>query len=164
VPKNSTFLLYLCYTLGKKGKVIPLHTMEVHGVRKGIAPTYSLPRHLMGVSDQHHAPAALYPQGTPDTHCTGGWVGPRVGLDAEARGKILCRGSNPGRLVRSQTLYWLSYPGSLLYYRPMNISVQYMHPVSQKYSVHLNTANIFFYMKLTNGISFMFIKNTWYAS
>jgi hypothetical protein len=32
------------------------------------------------------------------THCTGVWVGPRAGLDAEARGKILCpsRGSKPG--------------------------------------------------------------------
>jgi hypothetical protein len=24
---------------------------------------------------------------TPGTHCTGGWVGPRAGLDTEARGK-----------------------------------------------------------------------------
>jgi hypothetical protein len=48
---------------------------------------------------------------TPGTHCTGGWVGPRAGLDTEARGKIFCpcRGSNPGRPVRSQTLYCLSY-------------------------------------------------------
>jgi hypothetical protein len=48
----------------------------------------------------------------PGTHCTGGWVGPRAGLDAEIRGKILClcRRSNPGRpAVRSQTLYRLSY-------------------------------------------------------
>jgi hypothetical protein len=65
----------------------------------------------MGVSGQHQAPATLYPftpaERTPGTHCTGGWVGPRAGLDAEARGKILChcRGSNPGRAVRSQTLY-----------------------------------------------------------
>jgi hypothetical protein len=37
----------------------------------------------------------------------------RTGLDI---GKILylCRGSNPGRPVRSQTLYCLSYPGSYL--------------------------------------------------
>jgi hypothetical protein len=35
------------------------------------------------------------------THCTGGWVGPRAGLDTEDRGKILCpcRGSNPDRPV-----------------------------------------------------------------
>jgi hypothetical protein len=38
---------------------------------------------------------------TPGTHSTGGWVGPRAGLDTEARGKILCpcRGSNPDRPV-----------------------------------------------------------------
>jgi hypothetical protein len=35
-----------------------------------------------------------------------GWVGPRAGLDAETRRKILCRGSNPGRPVRSQSLYY----------------------------------------------------------
>jgi hypothetical protein len=48
----------------------------------------------------------------PGTHCAGRWVGPRPGLDAEGRGQILClcRGSNPGRPVRSQTLYWLSCP------------------------------------------------------
>jgi hypothetical protein len=36
---------------------------------------------------------------TPGTQCTGGWVGPRAGLDTEARGKILCprRGSNSDR-------------------------------------------------------------------
>jgi hypothetical protein len=62
----------------------------------------------MGVSGQRHAPAALYPRGKdPRYPLAGGWVGPRAGLDAEARGKILClyRGSNPGRPVRSQTLY-----------------------------------------------------------
>jgi hypothetical protein len=32
----------------------------------------------------------------PNTHCTGGWMGPRADLVTEARGKIfrLCRGSN----------------------------------------------------------------------
>jgi hypothetical protein len=51
---------------------------------------------------------------TPGTHWTGGWVGPRGWVDAEARRKILClcRGSNPGRPVRSQTLYCLNYSGS----------------------------------------------------
>jgi hypothetical protein len=61
-------------------------------------------------------PRPLFGSGerTPGTHCTGGWVGSRAGLDAGARRKIICfcRGSNPGRPVRSQTLYWLSYPGS----------------------------------------------------
>jgi len=36
---------------------------------------------LEGVSGQQHAPAILYPREGPDTHCTGGWVGPRAGLD-----------------------------------------------------------------------------------
>jgi hypothetical protein len=38
---------------------------------------------------------------TPGTHWTGGWVGPRAGLDTGDRGKILfpCRGSNPDRPV-----------------------------------------------------------------
>jgi hypothetical protein len=82
----------------KKSKAVPLHAMEALGGRGGIAPTHSRPRHYMGVSGQHHAPAALYPRGKdPGTHCTGDWVGPRAGLDTEARGKILCprRGSNP---------------------------------------------------------------------
>jgi len=35
---------------------------------------------LEGVSGQQHAPAALNPRERPGTHCTGGWVGPRVGL------------------------------------------------------------------------------------
>jgi hypothetical protein len=53
---------------------------------------------------------------TPGTHWIGGWVGHRAGLDAEARGKILClcRGSNPNRPARSQTLCCLSYRGSII--------------------------------------------------
>jgi hypothetical protein len=55
----------------------------------------------------------------PGTHWTGGWVGLRTSLDAEARKKILCLylGSKPGRPVRSQPLYWLSYPGSWFLWR-----------------------------------------------
>ena len=33
------------------------------------------------VSGQQHSPAVLYPRERPGTHCTGGWVGPRVSLD-----------------------------------------------------------------------------------
>jgi hypothetical protein len=67
----------------------------------------------MGVSGQHFAPTALYSLGkNPNTHWIGGWVGLIAGLDTEATRKILflCRGSNPGRPVCSQKLYWLSYP------------------------------------------------------
>jgi hypothetical protein len=55
---------------------------------------------------------------THGTHCTGGWVGPRAGLDAKATGKILClrRGSNPGRpvvqpVVRHYTAWANPVPG-----------------------------------------------------
>jgi hypothetical protein len=47
---------------------------------------------------------------TPGTHWTGGYEGPRPGLDIEAKGKILLprpgiEPRSPGRPVRSQTLY-----------------------------------------------------------
>jgi hypothetical protein len=45
----------------------------------------------MGLSGQHHAPAALYPRKRiPVTHWIGGWVCFRAGLDTEARGKLFC--------------------------------------------------------------------------
>ena len=43
--------------------------------------TLSLNSALDGVGGQRHAPAALYPRERPGTHCIGGWVGPRAGLD-----------------------------------------------------------------------------------
>jgi hypothetical protein len=63
------------------------------------------------MSCQRHAPAAIYPgERTPGTHLTGGWVGPRAGLDTDVRRKILL--PLPGiesrwrsRPVRSETLY-----------------------------------------------------------
>jgi len=35
----------------------------------------------MGVGGQHHAPAALASGKRPCTHCIGGWVGTRAGLN-----------------------------------------------------------------------------------
>jgi hypothetical protein len=64
----------------------------------------------MGV-DSVTSDRALPPgERTPGTHCTGGWVGPRVGLDTEARGKnpLSLPGiepRSPRRPVRRQTLY-----------------------------------------------------------
>jgi hypothetical protein len=67
---------------------------------------------LGGVSGQRHAPTAFFP---PGTHWTGGWVGPRAGLDTDVTGKYLSplpgiEPRSPGRPVCSQTLYCLSYP------------------------------------------------------
>ena len=41
----------------------------------------SLTSALDGVGGLRHAPAALLPRKRPSTHCVGGWVGPRAGLD-----------------------------------------------------------------------------------
>jgi hypothetical protein len=86
--------------------------------RGRIASTHSWPRHEMGVSGQHHAPAAIYPwKRTPGTHCTGGWVGLGAGLDTEVRGKILCpcQGSNLDRpVVQSVARNYIGWATRLL--------------------------------------------------
>jgi hypothetical protein len=52
-----------------------------HRGSRGIALLFYDQWHYKGVRGQRHAPAALYPQKRPGTNCTGGWVGPRAGLD-----------------------------------------------------------------------------------
>ena len=56
-------------------------------------------------------PRPLYPLERPGTHCTGGWVGLRAGLDR--CGKSALTGiRSPGRPAHNKSLYRLSYPGS----------------------------------------------------
>jgi hypothetical protein len=62
-------------------------------------------------------PRPLYPrERTPGTHCIGGWVDPRVGLDNMVKWKFFTLpGLEPRPLSRpasSQSLYRLRYPGS----------------------------------------------------
>jgi len=59
----------------------------------------------MGLGGQHHPPASLLAGKRPVTHCTGGWLGPRAGLN-------VCKKSRPhtgirssDRPARSQSLY-----------------------------------------------------------
>ena len=60
------------------------------------------------VRGQRHTPAALYPRERPGTHCIGGWVGRRAGL--EWCGKSLSTGfRSPDRPASSQSLYRLQY-------------------------------------------------------
>ena len=54
----------------------------------------------MGVDRQRHAPAAL-PQERPGTHCIGGWVGPRDGLDGCGKYGPPTGIRSPNRLVRT---------------------------------------------------------------
>jgi hypothetical protein len=60
------------------------------------------------MSGQQHAPAVLYPQERPGTHCTRGWVGPRAGLDGRKISPH--QDSTSDRPGRSQSMYRLSYP------------------------------------------------------
>jgi len=45
----------------------------------------SLPSALNGVRGQDHAPAALPPGQKPNTHCIGGYVCLRAGLDGQGK-------------------------------------------------------------------------------
>jgi hypothetical protein len=81
-----------------KGKAVPLHAMEAMEERR--YSSYSLTTSALdGGEWSATRPGRAFTPGerTPGTHCTGGWVGPRAGLDTEATGKILCpsRESNP---------------------------------------------------------------------
>jgi hypothetical protein len=68
---------------------------------------------LDGVSGQRHAQATFTPgERTAGTHCTGGWLGPRDGLDTHVRGKILslCRELNLDRqVVQSVVRYYTAW-------------------------------------------------------
>jgi hypothetical protein len=111
---SSFYKLYVLRLLRKKNIKVKLSIPLRHVGAKVERKSYSfLTSALDRVSDQCHAPAALYPrEWIHVTHCTGDWVSLRTGLDTETKGKVLClcQGSNSGRAVCSQTLYWLSYP------------------------------------------------------
>jgi hypothetical protein len=62
------------------------------------------------VRGQRHTPAAFYPRERPGTHCTGGLVGPRAGLDVCEKPRPPTGIRSPDRSARSQSLYRLSYP------------------------------------------------------
>ena len=81
---------------------------------RGIALLFHDQRHQKGVRGQRHAPAALYPWERPGTHCTGGWVGPRAGLDRCGKSRPPPTGiRSPDRPERSQSLYRLSHPAHM---------------------------------------------------
>jgi hypothetical protein len=84
-------------------KSVPLHAIEALGGERRYSSYSSSTSALDGGEWSASRPGrALTPgERTLGTHGTGGWVGPRAGLDTEARGKILCprRESNPDRPV-----------------------------------------------------------------
>ena len=67
---------------------------------------------LEGVRGQRHAPAALYPRERPSTHCTGGWVGPRAGLDRRGKSRPPPTGiRSPDRPARNSVAIPTELPG-----------------------------------------------------
>ena len=64
-----------------KGKVHPITGHEGQEGKQRYSSTLSLTSALGGVGGQIHVPAALPPGKGLGTHCTGGWVGPKAGLD-----------------------------------------------------------------------------------
>jgi hypothetical protein len=64
-----------------KSKVLPRTGHEGPEGEYRYSSTLSLTLALDEVGGQLHAPAALPPGNRPGTHCIGGWLGPRTGLD-----------------------------------------------------------------------------------
>jgi hypothetical protein len=104
-----------------KAKAVPLHATKALGWRGGIAITHSPPRHQMGwVVSVTPRPRFRPWERTLDTHCTGGWVGPRAGLDTRDYRK------NPFASVRDRTsIVRSSSPNGVLAYK---IIMQYFFP------------------------------------
>jgi len=83
------------------------------------------------VSGQQHAPAALHPRERTGTHCTGGWVGPRAGLDGRKISSL--PGFDPG-----PSSPWLYRNNSLKYVRNTSIVHKNCH-VSLMFNQHFRT-------------------------
>jgi hypothetical protein len=65
---------------GFRGILVALHFVDL-GARRGWVVSTT--------------PRPLYPQERPGTYCTGGWVGPKTGLDMCEKSRLY-RGSIPG--------------------------------------------------------------------
>jgi hypothetical protein len=85
----------------------------------------------MGVSGQRHAPAALCPRKRPPVPIVqeAGWASEPVWTQRLEKKYPLSlpviEPRSPCRPVRSQSLYWLSYPGSRFYIVTMNTFRKY---------------------------------------
>jgi hypothetical protein len=86
--------------------------MKARRVKWRYSYTLSLTSALVGVGGQRHPPAGLFPGKGPGAHCTGGWVGPRVGLNCAE--KLTTTGfRSPDRPSRSKSPYRVRHPDPL---------------------------------------------------
>jgi len=58
-----------------------MSTKRRHEHALSLSHTQLFHSHVITLRSHRHAPGALYPRERPGTYCTGGWVGPRTGLD-----------------------------------------------------------------------------------
>ena len=78
---TSRYLNSSDITRVKKVKVPPLKATKALRVDRGIALPFLRLRHWRWGWVVSTTPWPLYPRERPYNHCTGGWVGPRVGLN-----------------------------------------------------------------------------------
>jgi hypothetical protein len=83
------------------------HTTSMDAQWEGMNSSYSFSTSALDkVSGQRHARPRFTPrERTPGTHWTGGWVGPRAGMDTETRGKILVIAGDRTSIARSSSTY-----------------------------------------------------------
>jgi hypothetical protein len=110
LPPSSISLTFFLLALQKqsKGKAVPLPPCERQGGEKVL--------YLLLITDNGTrwgyvvsvTPRPRFTPGerTPGTHCTGGWVGPRAGLDTEARGKVFTSAGDRTPVVQSVVRYY----------------------------------------------------------
>jgi hypothetical protein len=85
-----------------------VHVSHEYVTTERYSSTLSLTSALDGVGGQRQDPAAL-PLERTSTHCIGGWVGHRAGLDGCGKSRSPTGIRSPDRPARSGSLYWLSY-------------------------------------------------------
>jgi hypothetical protein len=107
------------------------------------------------VSGQRHTPAALYPRRkNPRTHWTGGWRGPRAGLDAEAVRKMSASVEDRTPVVQSVVSHYTDWATSAsnlhryaknMYHIGYAVHVLFLYPIFNQNKVR---------MFLTRGVKF----------
>jgi hypothetical protein len=86
-------------------------------------------------------PTSLYSRERPGTHCIGGCVGPRAGLDGCGKSRPPLTGiRSPGRPARSESLYRLSYPGP--YFNPLTANGRSALLTSRRCILNIYSTNI----------------------
>jgi hypothetical protein len=88
-----------------KSKSVPLHALVALGGEKRCSSYSFLTSALDGGWVVSVTPRPRFAPGEriPGTHCTGGWVGPRAGLNLEVRGKILSPAGDRTQIARHYT-------------------------------------------------------------